>query len=191
MANRLSKIVTKTGDSGHTGLGDGSRVLKSSIRIRAIGDLDEFNCFIGALLLNPLSDDLQNILQLIQHDIFDIGGELCIPGHVLLKPDRVGFLEQHIEQINSSLPRLQEFILPVGIKAAVDAHLCRAVVRRAERNAVELAQTETVRPEVLRYLNRLSDFFFVLARMLNRQSESPRAKETLWDRGRPVTPAAR
>lgn len=191
MANRLSKIVTKTGDTGHTGLGDGSRVLKSSIRIRAIGDLDEFNCFVGALLLNPISDDLHNVLQEIQHDIFDIGGELCIPGYALFLSERVEFLEVHIEQINSGLPRLQEFILPVGIKAAVDAHLCRAVVRRAERNVVELAQTEAVRPEVLKYLNRLSDYFFVLARMLNQESDSLHAKETLWKHGRIVSPAAR
>lgn len=184
MANRLSKIVTKTGDSGDTGLGDGSRVLKSDVRIRAIGDLDEFNCFIGALLLNSLPDNLRDLLQAIQHDVFDIGGELCIPGHAILQNDRIAFLEENIEAINAHLPKLKEFILPIGVKSAVDSHLCRAIVRRAERNVVELAQTAVVRTEVLVYLNRLSDFFFVLARQLNSQSNSHEAKERFWDHDR-------
>jgi cob(I)alamin adenosyltransferase len=184
MANRLSTIVTKTGDAGYTGLGDGSRVSKSHIRVCAIGDLDEFNCHIGALLLNPLDDGMKTVLKAIQNDVFDMGGELCIPGHAMIQADRVSFLERQIAEINESLPRLEEFLLPNGIKAAVDAHICRAIARRAERNVVELSQTTVIRTELLQYLNRLSDYFFVLARLLNRLSADPLAREVLWDHQR-------
>ena len=168
MANRLTQIATRTGDDGTTGLGDGTRVAKSHLRIAAMGDVDELNSHIGVLLAEPLPDGVRELLVVIQHELFNLGGELSIPGYELLKAEAVLRLDEALAEHNATLPRLKEFILPAGTRSAAIAHVCRTVARRAERAVVTLAATDTVRAEPRQYLNRLSDLLFVLARVLNR-----------------------
>ena len=172
MAHRLSKITTRTGDRGETGLGDGSRVAKSSPRVRALGDVDELNSAIG-LLVAEISDEMRpaeiaETLSDVQHDLFDLGGELSIPGHSMLGDAQIERLEARIEAWNAELAPLKEFILPGGTRAAAAAHLARTVCRRAERSLVELNEKEKVSEAALRYLNRLSDLLFIAGRRLNR-----------------------
>ncbi|MEY2893966.1 MAG: hypothetical protein RJA98_3874 [Pseudomonadota bacterium] len=168
MANRLTQIATRTGDDGSTGLGDGTRVPKDHLRVQAMGDVDELNSHIGVLLAEPLPADVRELLVVIQHELFNLGGELCIPGFELLKPEAVLHLDEALATHNAALPRLAEFILPAGTRSAALAHVCRTVARRAERAVVSLGAAETVRDEPRQYLNRLSDLMFVLARVLNR-----------------------
>jgi cob(I)alamin adenosyltransferase len=168
MANRLTQIATRTGDDGTTGLGDGTRVAKSHLRVAAMGDVDELNSSLGVLLAEPLPDAVRQLLVTIQHELFNLGGELSIPGYALLKADAVAGLDSALAQHNAALPRLAEFILPAGTRSAALAHLSRTVARRAERALVALAATEPVNAEPRQYLNRLSDLLFVLARVLNR-----------------------
>ena len=168
MSNRLTQIATRTGDDGTTGLGDGSRVSKSHLRVAAMGDVDELNSSLGVLLAEPLPDAVRKLLVVIQHELFNLGGELSIPGFELLKADAVLQLDQALEHHNGQLPRLKEFILPAGTRSAALAHVSRTVARRAERAVVALASAETVNEAPRQYLNRLSDLLFVLARVLNR-----------------------
>jgi cob(I)alamin adenosyltransferase len=168
MGNRLSKIATRTGDKGTTGLGDGSRVDKDNVRIQAIGEVDELNSNLGVLLAEPLPDDMREELVSIQHDLFDLGGELCIPGYQMIKEEHVERLDALLAKYNATLPALTEFILPAGSRAAALAHVCRTVCRRAERAIVTLGKTETIHDFPRQYVNRLSDLMFVLARVLNR-----------------------
>jgi cob(I)alamin adenosyltransferase len=168
MGNRLSKIYTKTGDDGTTGLGDGTRVAKDSARVAAYGTVDEANSTIGLLLASNLPDDVRELLTTVQHQLFDLGGELCIPGHAAISDGDVAALERELDRHNEPLPPLKDFILPGGGEAAARCHLARTIVRRAEREAVTLSRHEAVRPEAIRYLNRLSDLLFVLARVLAR-----------------------
>ena len=168
MANRLSQIATRTGDDGTTGLGDGSRVPKDHLRVQAMGDVDELNSQIGVLLAEPLPDDIRELLITIQHELFNLGGELCMPGYELLKMDAVLRLDEALAHYNAALPRLKEFILPAGTRSAAIAHVCRTVARRAERAVVTLAAQESINAAPRQYLNRLSDLLFVLARVLNR-----------------------
>jgi cob(I)alamin adenosyltransferase len=168
MANRLSQIATRTGDDGTTGLGDGTRVPKSHGRVGAMGDVDELNSHLGVLLAEPLPDDVRDLLVTIQHELFNLGGELSIPGYTLLKDDAVAALDAALAHYNAALPRLAEFILPAGTRSAALAHVARAVARRAERAVVTLASTETINAAPRLFLNRLSDLLFVLARVLNR-----------------------
>lgn len=167
MGNRLSKIVTRTGDAGTTGLGDGSRVGKDSRRIDALGEVDELNSMLGVLLAEELPEAVREALLGIQNDLFDLGGELCCPGMTLVSEAQVLRLEQQVADFNEHLPRLKEFILPGGTRPAALAHLARAVARRAERSVVALAAEAPVGDDVRRYLNRLSDLLFVLGRHLN------------------------
>lgn len=167
MANRLSVIATRTGDDGTTGLGDGSRTPKDAPRIAALGDVDELNSVIGLLLTESLPADVSADLLTIQHDLFDMGAELCIPGHVALKDEQIAHLDARLAHYNASLPPLREFILPGGSRAAAQAHMARTVCRRAERAVVALARVDSVNAPVRQYLNRLSDLMFVLARHLN------------------------
>ena len=168
MANRLSQIATRTGDDGTTGLGDGSRVAKDDRRIAALGDVDELNSNLGVLLCEPLPDDVRHLLVVIQQELFNLGGELSIPGYELLKSEAVTALDAALARYNADLPRLKEFILPAGTRSAALAHVGRTVARRAERSVVALAAQGVVRAEARQYLNRLSDLLFVLARVLNR-----------------------
>jgi cob(I)alamin adenosyltransferase len=168
MANRLSQIATRTGDDGTTGLGDGQRVPKSHARIAAMGDVDELNSQLGVLLAEPLPEDVRELLVTIQHELFNLGGELSIPGFELLKSDAVARLDEALAHYNARLPRLAEFILPAGTRSAALAHMGRTIARRAERAVVALAATEAVNAAPRQYLNRLSDLLFVLARVLNR-----------------------
>ncbi len=168
MANRLSQITTRTGDDGSTGLGDGTRVAKDHLRVQAMGDVDELNSTLGLLLTEPLPDDIRELLVVIQHELFNLGGELSIPGFELLKTDAVARLDEALAYYNAALPRLKEFILPAGTRSAAVAHVARTVARRAERALVALGSAENVRNEPRQYLNRLSDLLFVLARVLNR-----------------------
>lgn len=168
MANRLSQIATRTGDDGSTGLGDGSRVPKDHLRVMAMGDVDELNSQIGVLLAEPLPENVRELLITIQHELFNLGGELCMPGYSLLKDDAVLRLDQALADHNAALPRLAEFILPAGTRSAAIAHVCRTVARRAERAVVTLAAHESINAAPRQYLNRLSDLLFVLARVLNR-----------------------
>jgi cob(I)alamin adenosyltransferase len=170
MANRLSQIATRTGDNGTTGLGDNTRVSKNSLRVHAMGDVDELNSHIGLLLCEQLPEGVPELLVEIQHQLFNLGGELSIPGFELLKPEVVLALDQALAHYNSQLPRLQEFILPAGNRAASQAHVCRTVARRAERAVVTLGGAEPLRETPRQYLNRLSDLLFVLARVLNRMN---------------------
>ena len=172
MGNRLTQIATRTGDDGTTGLGDNTRVSKASGRPHAMGDVDELNSHIGLLLCEPLPQDVRELLVDVQHQLFNLGGELSIPGFELLKDDAVLQLDQALARYNATLPRLQEFILPAGTRAAAQAHVCRTVARRAERAVVALGQQEegAVRSAPRHYLNRLSDLMFVLARVLNRMA---------------------
>jgi cob(I)alamin adenosyltransferase len=183
MANRLSKIVTRTGDDGTTGLGDGSRVRKESSRIAAIGEVDELNSALGLLRAEPLAAPVDAMLAGIQHDLFDLGGELSIPGYSAVTDAHVERLEAVIEAHNGGLPPLKDFILPGGTRPAALAHLCRTVCRRAERSIVHLAATQVVGESSRRYLNRLSDLFFVLARVLNRDAGHA---DVLWQKGRSI-----
>ena len=168
MANRLTQIATRTGDDGTTGLGDNTRVSKHSVRPHAMGDVDELNSHIGQLLCEPLPAEVTDLRVEVQHQLFNLGGELSIPGFELLKPDAVLQLDEALAHYNAALPRLQEFILPAGTRAAAQAHVCRTVARRAERQVVALGQAEPLRDTPRQYLNRLSDLLFVLARVLNR-----------------------
>lgn len=168
MANRLSKIATRTGDDGTTGLGDGQRVPKDHLRVQAMGEVDELNSNIGVLLAEPLPPDVRDLLVVIQHELFNLGGELSMPGYQLLKEDAVLRLDDALAHYNADLPRLKEFILPAGTRSASIAHVCRTVARRAERAVVTLAAHETIHASPRHYLNRLSDLLFVLARVLNR-----------------------
>ncbi len=168
MGKRLTQIATRTGDDGSTGLGDNTRVPKSHPRIAALGDVDELNSHIGLLLCEPLPQDVRELLIDVQHQLFNLGGELSIPGFELLQASAVLQLDQALETHNAALPRLQEFILPAGTRAAAQAHVCRTVARRAERAVVALGAQEAVREAPRHYLNRLSDLMFVLSRVLNR-----------------------
>ena len=168
MGKRLTQIATRTGDDGTTGLGDNTRVPKYHLRVQALGDVDELNSHIGLLLCEPLPAEVRELLIDVQHQLFNLGGELSIPGFELLKEAAVLQLDQALATHNSTLPRLQEFILPAGTRAAAQAHICRTVARRAERAAVALGAQEAVRETPLHYLNRLSDLMFVLSRVLNR-----------------------
>ena len=170
MAHRLSKITTRTGDAGDTGLGDGSRVSKDHPRVRALGDVDELNSTIGLLLAEELPAEVTALLGEVQHDLFDLGGELSIPGHTMLGDAQVARLDAAIEQWNAELPPLKEFILPGGTRAAALAHLARTVCRRAERGVVALGEREKVSDAARHYLNRLSDVLFVAGRRLNRHA---------------------
>jgi cob(I)alamin adenosyltransferase len=181
MGHRLSTIATRTGDDGTTGLGDGSRTSKDSVRIRAIGEVDELNSLIGVLLAETLPDDVRADLIGIQHDLFDLGGELSIPGYTLLKDAQVAHLDARLAHYNADLPRLAEFILPGGARSAAVAHVCRAVCRRAERAIVELGKEERLNAAPRQYVNRLSDLLFVLARVLNRAEGGG---DVLWQRTR-------
>ena len=168
MSNRLTQIATRTGDDGTTGLGDGSRVPKDHLRIHAMGEVDELNSTLGVLLAEPLPEAVRELLVVVQHELFNLGGELSIPGFELLKDAAVLHLDQALAEHNAALPRLKEFILPAGTRSAALAHVARTVARRAERSVVALAATEPVRAAPRHYLNRLSDLLFVLARVLNR-----------------------
>jgi len=185
MGNRLSRIYTRTGDDGTTGLGDGSRTPKDGVRVEAYGTVDELNSAVGVLLAVPnLPQPVAQCLTQVQHELFDLGGELCIPGHHVITAEHVERLEKSLDAFNDPLPPLKEFILPGGGPAAAACHLARAIARRAERRVWTLARAEAVSPEVPKYLNRLSDLLFVLARVLARHE---RGTEVLWrhQRGQP------
>jgi len=178
MGNRLSRIYTRTGDDGSTGLGDGMRVPKEHLRVEAYGTVDEANSAIGVILAVPgLSAEIGATLTDVQHDLFDLGGELCIPGHRVITAEYIERLEREIDRLNENLPPLKDFILPGGGQAAAACHLARTVTRRAERRVWALARSERVAPEVAQYLNRLSDLLFVVARVLARQEKG---SEVLW-----------
>ncbi len=189
MGHRLTAISTRTGDAGTTGLGDGSRCPKSAARIHALGDVDELNSHIGLLRSLDLPEAIDALLSQVQHDLFDLGGELSVPGMSLLKPEQVAALDAALAEHNAQLPPLAEFILPGGTQTAAQAHVCRTVARRAERALVtvanEVAQAggaeaaTLLRPELLQYLNRLSDLLFVLARTLNRAGDAA-STEVYW-----------
>ncbi len=181
MGNRLSKIYTRTGDDGTTGLGDGTRVAKDSGRVNAYGTVDEANSCIGLLLAADVPDDIRVLLTRVQHQLFDLGGELCIPGHAAIHDADIDALEARLDHYNDALPPLKDFILPGGGEAAARCHVARTVVRRAERDTVTLSRHDAVRPQAIRYLNRLSDLLFVLARVLARASGHG---EVLWDHDR-------
>ncbi len=182
MGKRLSKIYTRTGDDGTTGLGDGTRVSKDSLRVAAYGTVDEANSVIGVVLAcESVPDNIAAVLTDVQHDLFELGGELCIPGHSAITDAFIDRLESELDKLNEDLPALEDFILPGGGQAAAACHLARTVVRRAERRTISLAAEETVRPEVVRYLNRLSDLLFVIARVLARVENG---QEVLWNRDR-------
>ena len=181
MGHRLSRIVTRTGDAGTTGLGDGSRVAKDSPRIAAIGTVDELNSAVGVLLAETVPEPVRSLLTDVQHDLFDLGGELSIPGPVAVTNAHIERIEAAVERYNADLPMLKEFILPGGIRAAALAHVARTVCRRAERSVVALAAQDTVSMPSRIYLNRLSDLLFVLARVLNRAGGAP---DVLWQKDR-------
>lgn len=181
MGNRLSKIATRTGDAGTTGLGDGSRVDKDALRVHAMGDVDELNSQIGVLLCESLPPGLQHELLSIQHDLFDMGGELCIPGYQLITEAQVSRLDQLLAKYNADLPPLQDFILPGGSRAAAIAHVCRTVCRRAERAIVSVGKQESIHEHPRQYMNRLSDLLFVLSRVLNRHAGG---SDVLWEKER-------
>ena len=178
MGNRLSKIYTRTGDDGTTGLGNGTRVAKDSLRVQAMGDVDELNSVIGLLLTEPVSDKIRSTLTEIQHDLFNIGGEICIPDYVILQQANIDNLEEAIDTLNETLAPLKEFILPGGTKAAAYCHLARTVCRRAERKLITLARDEKVTAISLKYLNRLSDLLFVLCRVINKEAG---ISDVLWN----------
>jgi cob(I)alamin adenosyltransferase len=181
MGHRLSKITTRTGDKGETGLGDGSRVAKDSARIAALGDVDELNSSIGLLLAEPLPETVRAALVAVQHDLFDLGGEIAVPGTTSLTARQIARLEDTLEGWNRDLPPLKEFILPGGARPAALAHLARTVCRRAERSLVTLARTDSVSESARIYLNRLSDLLFVLGRVLNRAAGG---SDVLWEQGK-------
>jgi cob(I)alamin adenosyltransferase len=181
MAHRLTKIYTRTGDEGSTGLADGSRVAKDAVRVEAMGAVDELNSSLGVLLAESLPDDIRACLTDVQHDLFDLGGELSVPGHTIIGEAHVDRLEAQIEKFNADLPPLRDFVLPSGSRAASLAHVARTVCRRAERRVVALARGETIAPALVPYLNRLSDLMFVLARTLNRCAGGG---DVLWQQGK-------
>jgi cob(I)alamin adenosyltransferase len=192
MGQRLTAIVTRTGDAGTTGLGDGSRCSKSALRIHALGEVDELNSHLGVLRSMALPADIDTLLLQVQHDLFDLGGELSVPGMILLKPEQVAALDAALADYNARLPPLAEFILPGGAPTAAQAHVCRTVARRAERAVVAVAQEAAqaadaaaprLRAELLQYLNRLSDLLFVLARTLNRAGGQG-STEVYWNHAR-------
>jgi len=185
VGNRLSKIYTKTGDDGTTGLGDGTRVAKDSARVAAYGTVDELNSAIGMVLAQEIPAAIRETLTQVQHELFDLGGELCIPGMVMINEADVERLERSLDSFNEDLPPLKDFILPGGGIAAACAHVARTVCRRAEREVVTLSRQEPVRPEAIRFLNRLSDLMFVLARVLARASGHG---EVLWQHERRPKP---
>jgi len=170
MGNRLSQIATRTGDDGTTGLGDNTRVPKDHLRVHAMGDVDELNSQIGVLLCEPMPEPVRELLVDVQHQLFNLGGELSMPGFTLLKADALLQLDNALAEHNAALPRLAEFILPAGTRAASLAHVCRTVARRAERAVVALGATAELNDALRQYLNRLSDVLFVLARVLNRMN---------------------
>lgn len=183
MGHRLSRIYTRTGDDGTTGLGDGSRTEKDGLRVSAYGTTDELNSVLGLVLAQPsLPELLQQVLHEIQHHLFDLGGELCIPGHQAIQQVHVDWLEKTLDRLNADLPALKEFILPGGSQAAAFCHLARTVCRRAERQVVALQRVESVPPFSVKYLNRLSDLLFVAARVLARHQGG---REVLWQKDRP------
>jgi len=178
MGARLSRIYTRTGDDGTTGLGDGTRVRKDALRVEAYGTVDEANAHLGVVLaVSGLPERVRECLLAVQHDLFDLGGELCIPGYTMLKDVQVARLDARLAHYNAALPRLAEFILPGGSRAAAQAHVCRTVCRRAERSIVELGAHETLNAAPRQYVNRLSDLMFVLARVLNRAAGG---SDVLW-----------
>lgn len=181
MGHRLSKIYTRTGDAGTTGLGDGKRVAKNSLRIHALGEVDETNAVVGILLTEELPEDVRSLLTDVQHDLFDLGGEVCIPGMSMITGKQVEKLEAELDRLNDPLPPLKDFILPGGTRAAALAHHARTVCRRAERALVALAQEEAVNDGPRQYLNRLSDLLFVLGRVLNRAGGRG---DVLWQKGK-------
>ncbi len=181
MGNRLSKIYTRTGDDGSTGLGDGSRVSKDSARVTAYGTVDEANSAIGMILAGDIPEPVRQVLVTVQHQLFDLGGELCIPGHAAITQADIAKLEQQLDGFNADLPPLKDFILPGGGMAAAHCHLARTICRRAERETVTLSRLDAVRPEAIGYLNRLSDLLFVIARVLARASGHG---EVLWNHDR-------
>ncbi|MEZ5455473.1 MAG: cob(I)yrinic acid a,c-diamide adenosyltransferase [Lysobacteraceae bacterium] len=181
MGNRLTRIYTRTGDDGSTGLGDGSRVSKDSARVTAYGTVDELNSQIGVVLAHSLPDAVQTALVRIQHQLFDLGGELCIPGHAAIHDADIEGLENTLDALNAALPALKDFILPGGSPSAAHCHVARTVCRRAERELVTLSHHDAVRAEAIRYLNRLSDLLFVMARVLARADG---AGEVLWNHTR-------
>ena len=180
MGNRLSKIYTRTGDAGNTGLGDGSRVDKDSLRVESYGTVDELNSAIGLLLSSNMSDDIRACLTRLQHELFDLGGELCMPGFTMVPAAYVEQLEQDLDRFNADLPPLKDFILPGGSESAARCHLARTIARRAERRVVSLAKVETVNADSIKYLNRLSDLLFVVARVLARADGG---QEVIWVHG--------
>ena len=181
MGNRLTQIATRTGDNGTTGLGDNQRVSKNSLRVHAMGDVDELNSNLGVLLCEPMPDEVRALLVEIQHQLFNLGGELSIPGFELLKPEAVLALDEALATYNEQLPRLQVFILPAGSRGAALAHVCRTVARRAERAVVALGNEEALKETPRQYLNRLSDLMFVLARVLNRhRSDGSVGDDVYW-----------
>ena len=181
MGHRLSRIYTRTGDDGTTGLGDGTRVPKDDLRVEAFGTVDEANSAVGMVLAAPgLPEDIVACLTRVQHDLFDLGGELCIPGYHAITAGYVARLERELDEYNEALPPLKDFILPGGGQGAAACHLARTVTRRAERRVWTLAQRDDVSPEASRYLNRLSDLLFVLARVIARQEQG---SEVLWQKG--------
>lgn len=177
MANRLSKIYTRTGDAGTTGLGDGTRVAKDSLRVAAMGDVDELNSVIGLMLTEPVSSKIRDCLTQVQHDLFNMGGEICMPGYAMIKAERVTALENILDEWNETLSPLKEFILPGGGRAAAYCHLARTVCRRAERQMTTLNNVEKITQISLQYINRLSDLLFVLCRILNKEAGVP---DVLW-----------
>jgi cob(I)alamin adenosyltransferase len=185
MGHRLSKIYTRTGDRGETGLGDGSRVAKDSARIEAIGAVDELNSCLGLLLSEPIGADVATLLTDVQHLLFELGGELSIPGHDRLQSAHVAQLEQALDRHNAELAPLKEFILPGGSRPAALCHMARSICRRAERRVIALASKERVSAYCVQYLNRLSDLLFVLSRTLNRRQGRP---DVLWQKGRTLKP---
>jgi cob(I)alamin adenosyltransferase len=189
MGYRLSKIYTRTGDTGTTGLGDGERVSKDHPRVEAYGTVDELNGTLGLLLAHPLPDTAQACLSRAQHQLFDLGGELAVPGYTVMAEKHTQQLEQALDRLNADLPMLREFILPGGTQAAAICHMARAICRRAERRVVTLARSEPVNPHAITYLNRLSDLLFVLARVILREAGG---QEVLWnhERGASGPPAA-
>ena len=188
MGNRLSKIYTRTGDDGSTGLGDGTRVPKDSLRVAAYGTVDELNSAIGIVLACEVPDSVREALVQVQHDLFDLGGELCIPGMAMVHAADIERLEQVLDTLNEDLPALKEFILPGGGMAAAQCHLARTICRRAEREVITLSRSDNVRSEAVHYLNRLSDLLFVVARVLARASGHG---EVLWQHERRKRPTAK
>ena len=180
MSNRLTQIATRTGDDGTTGLGDGARVPKDHLRVQAMGEVDELNSTLGVLLAEPLPEEVRELLVTIQHELFNLGGELSIPGYALLKAEAVARLDEALARYNAQLPRLKEFILPGGTRSAALAHVSRTVARRAERALVSLAAHEAVNEAPRQYLNRLSDLMFVLARVLNRANLDGRGGDDVY-----------